>query len=162
MTTRALSFLLLLVASCATDTPTDDGNLPGGGGKEDGVSQQIEVRARTGVAKLVANIACIESFNAENESTGARLYYHADSYAAARAILDTGLTTTFLGNGETCVPGGGTLPYAVVGPFDSTAKINAAIAAAGGYKEALVVFYNRDDLDAAFRAATTRALDRVE
>ena len=153
--------LVVVLAACTTNEP-NPGGTTGGGGKADGASEQLEVRARTPVATLVADVACIESFNAENESNGARLYFHPSSYGDARDIMDGGLTTTFLGGGETCVSGGGTLPYAAVGPYDSATKINAAITAAGGYKEVLVAFYNRDALDEAFRANTVRALEDIE
>jgi hypothetical protein len=128
----------------------------------DGTSEELEVVTRTPVASLVAEVACIESFNAENESNGVRLFYHSSSFGDARAIMARGLTTTFLGRGETCVSGGGTLPYVVVGTFDSATEIHAAIMKAGGYREALVIFYSHTALDDAFRANTVRALEAIE
>jgi hypothetical protein len=159
---QLFALAVLLAASCTAEDRNSGGRSVGAGGKADGTSDQLEVVTHTPVAKLVADVACIESFNAENESNGVRLYFKASSYSDARDIMDSGLTTTFLGGGETCVSGGGTLPYAVVGLYDNATTINAAIVGAGGFKEALVVFYNRDALDDAFRANTVHALEDIE
>jgi hypothetical protein len=114
---------------------------------------------RTPVARLEARVACVESFNAESESNGVRLWFHPDSYPAAAEIQESGLSTPFVTGGASCSDG---LPRVVVGQFDNGAEIHAAVIDAGGYEEVVVQFYNRDDLDAAFHANTALALDELD
>ena len=155
--TPVLLSLLVFGCTAADSTGGPDPSPPGG--KGDGSTTQLEVVVRTPVARLQARIACVESFNAESESNGVRLWFHPDSYPDAAAIQETGLSTPFVSGGGNCSDG---VPRVTVGQFDTAAQIHAAVVDAGGYEEVVVQFYNRDDLDAAFHANTALALDELD
>jgi hypothetical protein len=159
--TRTLFASLLMLGACASEPTGSTADQGGpGGGKADSTTTSLEVVVRTPARKATLKVACIESFNFENESNGMSLFFHSSSYPTAAGLKSQGLTTMVPAGGAACERDGSNLPYVEVAQFDSAADINAKIMAAGGYVEAEVVFYNYSDLSEAFRAETAASVDQ--
>ncbi len=117
----------------------------------------VPVQFFISAAKAELEVACVEYLNSSGESEGFRLYFSQNSYPKALEFENQKLTTTRLQTG-TCKQD---LTYIMIYSRATREEIISSINRKGGFKKANVIFYNSNQVSAAYLAALIETFNQL-